>query len=51
MTALAIGMLIVGGMLGFFLAAAITLSKHAELEQELWTLRRRLYRLDPEEHA
>ena len=52
MTALTIAGFILGGFVGFFLAAVLTRGKVTDLYQEIWTLRRRLYHLDPdEEHA
>ena len=51
MTALTVFSFITGGLIGFWLAAILTIGKVTDLEQEIWTLRRRLYHLDPEEHA
>ena len=52
MTALTVAGFITGGLIGFWLAAILTIGKVTDLEQEIWTLRRRLYHLDPdEEHA
>ena len=51
MTALTVAGFITGGLIGFWLAAILTIGKVTDLEQEIWALRRRLYHLDPEEHA
>lgn len=51
MTALTIAGFIIGGILGYLLAAILTMGKVTDLERELWALRCRLYRLDPEERT
>ena len=47
MTALTVAGFITGGLIGFWLSAILTIGKVTDLEQEIWTLRKRLYHLDP----
>ena len=51
MTALTIVGFITGGLIGFWLAAMLTIGKVTDLEDQVWHLQRRLYHLDGEEHA